>query len=59
MKKDEIQKRKGLFIAAFGVFFLIGNLVPNREQVLAFWPIFLIVGGLMRAHGLICLKKEK
>lgn len=38
----------GLLIAAFGVFFLIGNLCPQPMQVLKFWPIFLIAAGALK-----------
>ena len=49
MKKCEPCHHKcyGLLVAAFGVFFLIANLVPDRGM-LAYWPIFLIAAGLMR-----------
>jgi hypothetical protein len=52
MKKDESNHQKcwGLFWASFGVFFLIANLVPEHLCVIKFWPIFLIVGGLMKAY---------
>jgi hypothetical protein len=42
-------KWMGLFYAAFGVFFLVANLVPAHMEVLKYWPVFLIVGGLLKA----------
>ncbi len=42
----------GILLAAFGVFFLIANLV-NRE-ILCFWPIFLIVAGGLKAYCGTC-----
>lgn len=60
MKNDVCcNKVSGLLMAAFGVFFLVGNLVPHHMDVLRFWPIFLIVAGLLKARGLFCLKGGK
>ena len=51
MKRGELCHHKcwGFLLAAFGVFFLIANLVPDREM-LNYWPIFLIAAGLLRAY---------
>ena len=46
---------KGLWLAAFGVFFLVANLVPNG-CIMKFWPIFLIIAGLYKA--MCCCDKK-
>lgn len=39
----------GVLIALFGIFFLIGNLVPDHHATLKFWPIFLILAGIYKS----------
>ncbi len=42
----------GVLIAAFGVFFLIANLVSR--EILCFWPIFLIIAGGLKVFCSCC-----
>ncbi|MCH9621446.1 MAG: hypothetical protein S4CHLAM20_08660 [Chlamydiia bacterium] len=51
MKKCEPCHRKcgGLLLAAFGVFFLISNLVPHHG-IIRYWPIFLIAAGVCKCY---------
>ena len=51
MKKEECHSKcRGIFIAAFGIFALVGNLVPEHMAVWQYWPVFLIVGGVLKAY---------
>jgi hypothetical protein len=42
----------GILLSLFGVFFLVGNLV--NEEILKYWPLFLIVAGAYKAFGRCC-----
>lgn len=60
MKKCDLSHNKcwGLLTAAFGVFFLVANLVPSYAM-LHYWPIFLIAAGVLRMHCGCCFGGHK
>lgn len=60
MTKGELCHNKcwGVLLAAFGVFFLISNLLPHHG-IRHYWPIFLIAGGLLKAYGCCLFKCHK
>jgi thiosulfate reductase cytochrome b subunit len=51
MKRGELCHHKcwGFLLSAFGVFFLIANLVPSHG-ILCYWPVFLIAAGVLKAY---------